>query len=79
MADLLGISIWMVFLFIGLVLFVFFGGRWVGHVNSERREFREFMDEMREDIKTILSRLPGNPVLQESPIPLNKRGTENIG
>ena len=79
MADVLGISIWVVFLFIGLVSVVFFWGRWVGHVNSERREFHEFMDEMREDIKEILSRLPDNPDLQESPMPLNKRGTEIIG
>ena len=76
MVDLLSDPRWMVFLCIGLGSVVFFSGRWVGHVNSELREFHEFMDEIREDIKKILSRLPLYPVSQDSPLRLNELGEE---
>lgn len=33
-------------------------GIWIGGVNSDRENFKEFMREVRDDIKTILSRLP---------------------
>ena len=33
-------------------------GYWVGQVNSDRKSLKEFMDEIRKDIKDILGRLP---------------------
>ena len=50
-----GKIIWWVFAFVVAVLAV---GKWVGHVNSDRSKFNEFMKEVRDDIKTILTRLP---------------------
>lgn len=76
MFDLLSDPIWIAFLFIGLGSVVFFSGRWVGHVNSDRQKFHEFMDEIREDVKKILSRLPAYPVSQDFPVRLNELGEE---
>ena len=49
-------------------------GIWIGSVNSDRETFREFMAEIREDIKKILSRLPPGPLGTESPLTLTDYG-----
>ena len=41
--------------FIGAVLKI---GEWKGNVDSDRTSFKEFMEEVRKDIKNILKRLP---------------------
>lgn len=76
MLDFLSDPRWVVLLVLGLGSLVFFLGRWVRHVNSNLRKFREFMDEMREDIKKILSRLPVYLVSQDGPLRLNELGEE---
>ncbi|MXX74545.1 MAG: hypothetical protein F4210_00345 [Holophagales bacterium] len=42
---------------IGVVGAVATVGVWIGHVNSDRKNFKAFMAEVREDIKTILRHL----------------------
>ena len=51
-------------------------GAWVGGVNSDRTNFRDFMKEIRADFKTILTRLPPTPapVASESPLRLTEFG-----
>ena len=41
-------------------------GYWVGQINSDRKSFKEFMREVRDDIKTILNRLPPEPTAKGS-------------
>ena len=76
MDELLNDPMWMVFLLTGLGSVVFFSGRWVGQVNSDRKKFHELIDEIREDIKKILSRLPVYSVSQDTPLRLNELGEE---
>ncbi|WP_420462922.1 hypothetical protein [Candidatus Palauibacter sp.] len=47
---------------------------WRGEVNADRTSFKEFMQEVRLDIKTILGRLAPNPLSRESPLRLNDLG-----
>ena len=35
-------------------------GKWIGGVNADRKNFHEFMREIRADIKVILNRLPSD-------------------
>ena len=50
-------------------------GYWVGQVNSDRKSFKEFMKDVRDDIKTILKRLPAEPILGgNSPVQLTDFG-----
>ena len=76
---------WKIILAIGGVVTVlttiFFTGVWVGKVNSDRTSFKEFMSEIREDIKAIredikniFSRLPPNLISSGSPIKLTDLG-----
>ncbi|MDE2645691.1 MAG: hypothetical protein OXI05_07635 [Bacteroidota bacterium] len=55
-------------------------GKWIGSVNSDRKTFKDFMQEIREKIDDILLRLPRKPpsILLESksPLGLNKKGQE---
>lgn len=57
--------------FVGLV---FATGRWYSSVNSDRANFKEFMDEVRQDVKEILARLPPTPVTGSSPLQLTDFG-----
>ena len=57
-----------------LVGLVFAIGRWVGEVNSDRKVFKDFMAEMRRDIKAILGRLGSNVVGGTSPLRLTELG-----
>lgn len=49
-------------------------GYWVGQVNSGRNSFKKFIAEVRDDIKTILMRLPPAYVGSGSPISLTDVG-----
>ena len=57
-----------------LVGLVFAVGRWVGEVNSDRKSFKEFMAEVRKDIREILDRLPSRVASNVSPIRLTELG-----
>lgn len=49
-------------------------GVWVGSVNADRKSFKEFMNEVRNDIKKILARLPAPTIEGGSPIRLTDLG-----
>ena len=51
-------------------------GMWIGSVNSDRSRFGEFMKEVRDDIKEILSRLPSKVTDTGSPIRLTELGEQ---
>ena len=56
---------------------IFYTGRWVGAVNSDRKSFNEFMKEIREKIDSILDRLPPRRIFaQASPLQLTKFGKD---
>ena len=67
---------WGAYLIIGLAaLGAIFGvGKWVGAVNSDRASLKQFMDEVRKDIKEILQRLPAKVVTGRSPVQLTDLG-----
>ena len=69
----LGISVTVGIAFIG---FVFWVGNWHGSVNSDRKAFKEFMQEIRLDIKKIFERLPPPTTATRSPISLTELGQE---
>lgn len=60
------------FLAVGSVLVSI--GVWVGSVNADRKSFKEFMNEVRNDIKKILARLPAPTIESGSPIRLTDLG-----
>lgn len=49
-------------------------GVWIGRVNSDRASFKEFMQEIRSDIKRIFERLPPATIAGQSPIRLTELG-----
>ena len=51
-------------------------GKWIGAVNTDRESFKEFMNEIRADIKKIFQRLPPSPVTGNSPLRLTDFGKE---
>ena len=53
---------------------VFKFGSWYGQVNSDRKRFDQFMEEVRKDIKNIFDRLPPLPTKEASPIRLSEHG-----
>ena len=53
---------------------IFRVGKWVGSVESDRKDFREFIKEVRDDIKEILGRLPPSSVARGSPLQLTDLG-----
>lgn len=59
-----------------LITFIFKLGGWYSGVNSDREGFRAFMEEVREDIKEILRRLPSTPapITSSSPLRLTDFG-----
>lgn len=61
---------------IAVAALVFKIGRWVGSIDSDRDKFRAFMQEVRDDIKKILGRLPPVPVAGGSPIQLTDLGRD---
>ena len=50
---------------LGIAGLIFGIGAWVGAVNADRRSFKEFMTEVRDDLKKILARLP--PRVKDGP------------
>lgn len=71
-----GIETWMVIIGLAIAGLVIRLAVWYGAVNADRKNFKEFMEEMRKDVKAILSRLPSPPVSSDSPLRLTKFGTE---
>lgn len=66
---------------IALGTLIFKVGKWVGSVNSDSATFKDFINEVRDDIKKILDRLPAKAVASGSPIrltDLGKRVSEKI-
>ena len=59
---------------LALFAFVFKFGSWYGQVNSDRKRFDQFMEEVRKDIKNIFDRLPPLPTKEASPIRLSEHG-----
>lgn len=59
---------------LGIAGLIFGIGAWVGAVNADRRSFKEFMTEVRDDLKKILARLPPRVFAGESPIELTDLG-----
>lgn len=55
------------------------GGKWIGNVNSDRKKFDTFMEEIRASVQTILFRLPERPVSGASPLQLTALGQELAG
>ena len=53
---------------------IFRVGKRVGSVEPDRKDFREFIKEVRDDIKEILGRLPPSSVARGSPLPLTDLG-----
>ena len=57
-------------------------GTWKGKVDSDRASFKEFMNEVRDDIKEMLGRLPSPTVTDASPLQLTDCGksiSERLG
>ena len=67
----LGISIT---LMIAVITGAYNFGVWKGKLDNDRNSFKEFMSEVRADIKLILTRLPPTPTTSESPIRLTDLG-----
>ena len=66
---------------LAVIALIFKFGSWYGEVNSDRNKFSNFIEEIRKDIKEILSRLPPSPTTSSSPIQLTELGkqiSENI-
>ncbi len=59
---------------VGLVSALLGIGIWIGGVNSDRENFKEFIREVREDIKKILRRLPPRTIEGASPLRLTELG-----
>ena len=66
---------------LAVIALIFKFSSWYGEVNSDRKRIINFMEEIRKDIKDILSRLPPSPTTNSSPIQLTELGiqiSENI-
>ena len=61
-------------LLVALVGAVFTLGQWKGKVDSDRASFKDFMKEVRNDIKEILRRLPSHVLGGGSPLQLTEYG-----
>ena len=59
---------------LAILSFVFWLGTWIGAVNTDRSLFKDFIKEIRSDIKKILGRLPQVTVSGASPIRLTDIG-----
>lgn len=51
-------------------------GAWKGKVDADRQSFKEFMDEIRADIKKIFDRLPPATSTSASPLQLTDLGKD---
>lgn len=59
--------------FLSLVLAL---GKWMGSINEHKKQVTAFMDEVRDDIKKILGRLPPTTTTGSSPLALTDFGDE---
>ena len=59
---------------VGIVAGLIKIGTWKGNVDSDRESFKEFMKEIRGDIKKILERLPPQTIAGSSPLSLTELG-----
>ena len=59
---------------IGVAAVLVLAGRWIGHVNADRSSFKEFIAEVRSDIKAILVKLSPAVVSSGSPLRLTELG-----
>ena len=55
---------------------IFAVGKWVGALNSDRKAFKTFMDEVRRDIKELLSRTATQVAVGRSALKLTDLGQE---
>ena len=55
---------------------IFGVGVWVGSVNSDRKNFKEFMQEVRTKLDRLLQRLPRQTLATGSPLQLTELGEE---
>lgn len=69
----IGVSVTLVLAAIG---FAHRYGKWQGEVNTDRTSLKDFMLEVRADIKKILERLPPPTTASSSPIRLTELGTQ---
>ena len=58
---------------------IFYGGRWVGSVNTDRENFKEFMKEVRGKLDSIFRIVSGDTVGAGSPTQLTDLGKEVSG
>lgn len=68
--------------FLGTGWYMLYHAKWRGAVDADRTSFKEFMKEVRDDIKKILGRLPLAVAEGQSPFRLNDLGksvSEDIG
>ena len=61
---------------IAILTVVFFTGRWIEKVNSDRTTLREFIDAVGQKLDTILERLPQTTTKPGSPLQLTKLGQD---
>ena len=80
---LTGVVVTIVLTIIGVgIPYIYKFGKWKGQVDSDRTTFKDFMAEVRDDIKEILKRLPRATEGSASPIrltDLGQRVSEEIG
>ena len=75
------LTVWVAFL-LPLIGAIFVLGQWKGKVDSDRASFKEFMKEVRNDIKEMLRRLPSHTLAGGSPLQLTNLGrsiSERLG
>ena len=61
---------------VGIGVWLFGIGKWVGAVDNDRESFKTLMKEIRQKLDSILERLPSPKVVQESsPVQLTEFGT----
>ena len=53
-------------------------GIWIGKVETNQKNFRQFMEEIRNDIKQIFMRLPTKPLSETSPLSLTDKGRKML-
>jgi len=58
----------------GIIVAILGAGIWIGKVQTNQRSFKEFMEEIRRDIKKIFERLPPAVYSTGSPIRLTELG-----
>lgn len=63
-------------LFLGFLTLISKAGEWKGSVDTDRRAFNEFMNEIRDKLQSIFDRLPPSPLTSGSPLKLTDLGEQ---